>query len=80
MFGNSFYFLFSKTCFWEYKEKNNFLVFFKINNMFDQLKFKEQFFEGKKNTEICCYKDLNSSDNSLNKANSLNQTHVFIDF
>ena len=30
MFGNSFHFLFSKTCFWEYKEKKNiFLVFFK---------------------------------------------------
>ena len=29
MFGNSFCFLFSKTCFWEYKEKNNFLVFLK---------------------------------------------------
>ena len=30
MFGNSFYFLFSKNCFWEYKEKkNNFLVFLK---------------------------------------------------
>ena len=31
MFGNSFYFLFSKTCFWGYKKKkkNNFLVFLK---------------------------------------------------
>ena len=29
MFDNSFCFLFSKTCFWEYKEKNNFLVFLK---------------------------------------------------
>ena len=31
MFGNSFYFIFSKTCFWEYneKKKNNFLVFLK---------------------------------------------------
>ena len=27
MFGNSFYFLFSKTCFWEYKEKKNSLHF-----------------------------------------------------
>ena len=27
MFGNSFCFLFSKTCFWEYKEKKNFLYF-----------------------------------------------------
>ena len=28
MFGNKFYFLFSKICFWEYKN-NNFLVFLK---------------------------------------------------
>ena len=27
MFGNSFCFLFLKTCFWEYKEKKNFLYF-----------------------------------------------------
>ena len=27
MFGNSFYFLFSKTCFWEYNEKPIFLYF-----------------------------------------------------
>ena len=27
MFGNSFCFLFSKTCFWKYKEKTNFLYF-----------------------------------------------------
>ena len=27
MFGNSFYFLFSKTYFWEYKEKTIFLYF-----------------------------------------------------
>ena len=27
MFGNNFYFLFSKTCFWEYKEKTIFLYF-----------------------------------------------------
>ena len=29
MFGNGFYFLFSKTYFWEYKKKNNILVFLK---------------------------------------------------
>ena len=29
LFGNSFCFLFSKTCFREYKKKNNFLVFLK---------------------------------------------------
>ena len=27
IFGNSFRFLFSKTCFWEYKEKTIFLYF-----------------------------------------------------
>ena len=27
MFGNSIYFLFSKTCFWKYKEKTIFLNF-----------------------------------------------------
>ena len=27
MFGNSFYLLFSKTCFWKYKEKTIFLYF-----------------------------------------------------
>ena len=27
MFGNSFYFLFLKTCFWKYKEKTIFLYF-----------------------------------------------------
>ena len=27
IFGNIFCFLFSKTCFWEYKEKINFLYF-----------------------------------------------------
>ena len=29
MFGNNFYILFSKTRFWEYKEKTNFYVFLK---------------------------------------------------
>ena len=35
MFGNSFYFLFSKTCFWEHKgkKKNNFLVFWNQKNV-----------------------------------------------
>ena len=31
MFGNSFYFLFSKTCFWKYKEKTIFLYFWNQN-------------------------------------------------
>ena len=29
MFENSFYFLFSKTCFWEYKEKTILFLFLK---------------------------------------------------
>ena len=40
MFGNSFCFLFSKTCFWEYKEKTIFL-YFEIKNMFGWLKLKK---------------------------------------
>ena len=47
MFGNSFYFLFSKTCFWEYKKKQ-FSCIFEIKNMFGKLKLKRQFFEKKK--------------------------------
>ena len=35
MFGNRFCFLFFKTCFWDYKEKNNFFFgIFEIKNMF----------------------------------------------
>ena len=81
MFGNSFYFLFSQTCFGEYKEKKFYI--FEIKNMFGQLKFKKKkisFLKKKENTEICCYQDLNSSANSLNGTNSVNQTRVFIDF
>ena len=48
MFGNSFCFLFSKTFFWEYKEKKQFSCIFEIKNMFGQLKLKKkQFFEKK---------------------------------
>ena len=48
MFGNNFYFLFSKTCFWECKEKQ-FYYIFEIKSMFGQLKLKKkQFFEKKK--------------------------------
>ena len=47
MFGNSYYFLFSKTCFWEYNEKKNSYIF-EIKNMFGQLKFKKKKFEEKK--------------------------------
>ena len=74
MFGNSICILFSKTCFWEYKEKKKqFSCIFEIKNMFSQLKLKKQFFEEKKeNTKICYYYDLNYNANSLNKTNSLN--------
>ena len=34
MFDNNFFFLFSKTYFGEYKEKNIFLFIFEIKNMF----------------------------------------------
>ena len=49
MFDNSFYFLFSKTCFGEYKEtkKKQFSCIFEIKNMFGQLKLKRLFFEEK---------------------------------
>ena len=81
MFGNNFYFLFSKTCFWEYKKKKQFSCIFEIKNMFGQLKLKKQFFEKKvENTKICCYQDLNFIANSLNEIVSLNQMCVVIDF
>ena len=73
MFGNGFYFLFSKTCFWEYKEKIIFFCIFEIKNMFGQLKLKRQFFEEKiENNKICCNQDLKFNVNSLNKKDSLN--------
>ena len=77
MFDNSFCFLFSKTCFGEYREKTFFFLYiFEIKNMFGQLKLKKKkkkFFEEKKeNNKICCYQDLNSNVNSLNKIDSLN--------
>ena len=42
--------------------------------MFDQLKLKKDSFWKKKieNTKICCYQDLNSNANSLNKKNLFN--------
>ena len=46
MLGNSFYFLFSKTCFWEYKKKKNSCIF-EIKNIIGQLKLKKYFFEEK---------------------------------
>ena len=76
MFGNSFYFLFSKTYFWKYKEKKQFYYIFEIKNMFGQLKLKKKkksFLKKKiENTKMCCYWDLNSHDNSLNETDSLN--------
>ena len=73
MFGNSFYFLFSKTCFGNMKKKQ-FSCIFEIKNIFGQLKFKKQFFERKKieNTKINCYQDLNYNANSLNETDLLN--------
>ena len=55
MFGNSFCFLFSKTYFWEYKEKKISCIF-EIKNMFGQLKLKKKkkFFE-EKNKKILKY-------------------------
>ena len=74
MFGNSFCFLFSKTCFWEYKKKKQFSCIFEIKNMFGQLKLKKDGFLRKKkeNTKICYYQDLNFNVNSLNEIDSLN--------
>ena len=76
MFDNSFYFLFSKTCFWEYKEKKKqFSCIFEIKNMFGQLKFKKKnsFLKKKiENTKICCYQYLNFNTNLLNETNLLN--------
>ena len=48
MFGNCFYFLFSKTCFEEYKKKK-FSCIFEIKNIFGQLKLKKKnsFFDEK---------------------------------
>ena len=70
MFGNSFCFLFSKTCFWEYKEKKISCIF-EIKNMFGQLQLKKNsFLKKKKKTIICCYQDLNSNADSLNEIDS----------
>ena len=47
MFGNSFCFLFSKTCFWEYKEKTIFLYFGNQKYVWLVEIKKKQFFEEK---------------------------------
>ena len=72
MFGNSFYFLFSKTCFWEYKKK--FLYFLNKKHVWlVEIKKKKSFLEKKiENTKICCYQDLNFNANSLNEIDLLN--------
>ena len=50
--------------------------------MFGQLKLKKKKrkISKKKNTNICCYQNLNFNANSLNETDSLNQMRVFIDF
>ena len=49
MFGNSFCFLFSKTCFWEYKEKTIFLYFWNKKHVwFVEIKKKKNSFLKKK--------------------------------
>ena len=67
MFGNSFCFLFSKTYFWEYKEKTIFL-YFEIKKHIWLVEIKKKI----ENTKICCYQDLNSNASSLNETYSLN--------
>ena len=55
MFGNSFYFLFSKKKIWEYKEKTIFLYFWNQKHVW-LVKIKKIVFWRKKieNTKICC--------------------------
>ena len=73
MFGYSFCFLFSKTCFWEYKEKTIFLYFLNQKHVW-LVKIKKIVFWKKKieKTKIYCYYDLNFNANSLNEIDSLN--------
>ena len=68
MFGNSFCFLFSKTCFWEYKEKKILLYFLNKKHVW-LVEIKKDGFLRKKieNTKICCYQDLKFNVNSLNE-------------
>ena len=56
IFGNSFCFLFSKTCFWEYKEKTIFLYFWNKKYVW-LVEIKKYGFLRKKieNTKIYCY-------------------------
>ena len=67
-----FVFYFQKLVFENIKKKK-FSCIFEIKNMFGQLKLKKKkFFEGKKNTKICCYQNLNFNAKSLNETDSLN--------
>ena len=71
MFGNSLCFLFSKTFFWEYKEKTN-LLYFQNQKHVWLVEIKKSFLMKKiENIKICCYSDLNSNANSLSETNSL---------
>ena len=73
MFGNSFCFLFSETCFGEYEEKTIFLYFLNQKHVWLAEIKKDSFLKKKiENTKICCYQDLNSNANSLNEMDSLN--------
>ena len=72
MFGNNFYFIFSKTCLGEYKEKTIFLYFWNKKHVWLVEILKNSFLKNKiENTKICCYYDLNSNANSLNETYSL---------
>ena len=81
MFGNSFYFLFLKTCFWEYKEKTIFFLYFWNQKHIWLVEIKKKILKKKiENTKICYYYYLNFNANSLNETDLLNQIHVFINF
>ena len=71
MFDDSFCFLFSKTCFWEYKEKIILLYFWNQKHVW-LVEIKKIVLKKIENTKIYCYYHLNSNSNSLNEANSLN--------
>ena len=71
MFGNIFCFLFSKTCFGEYKEKL-FSSIFEIKNIFGYLNKKSFQKKGIENTKVYHYQNLNFNANLLNEIKSLN--------
>ena len=56
MFGNNFCFLFSKTCFGEYKEKTIFLYFLNQKHVWlVEIKNIVSWRKKLENTKICCY-------------------------